>query len=1132
MSKSSITHQDFFVIRTPRSPINQFFSLGVSAEQTREVIYRWLEKPEVQEALYLASPSLLARYNSHQGKLIALTKSTEDECSEHATKALTEKQKKAEVKQTKKLEQSLLKYMLRMCARPTPFGLFSGIHQGRISNETQLLTHDLLKDSRKTRLDIFYLSALKEHFLKANARTEKLKYYPNASHYFVANQCRYIEAYQSNETRQYRLSAVEKDEYFCFVLSQAKGGISFDKLVSAFISHYSVSADNVTTLSSVSCNETLLLTPEVNNDEVLERTEVEEYLQELIDEAILVADIALPLTGDAPDSAFIRSLNEIGEQETADHLSTALHQLQQFDAKELSKASDYQSVLSLLNELPVKPEENKLFQTDVYRSFEQCQLDSKVTEKLREKLLLLHSLQTPVNSIFSDFITKFNQRFEGQFVPLDLLLDEESGIGFSNETGYEAPLLAGLHLQSNRGGNSVSKPLSILDNAINRAITLPSNRNKKTITLTSKVLKEKLNKSASVSELPASFAAMISLFEKTGINVTSTKSSQDAEKEFLIKFNGCYGPSSANLLGRFCHLDEQLKADVANQLTKESEHSPDVIFAEIVHMPEGRPGNVIARPHLRQYEIVFLADSTLESEYQIPISDLYVWVEGQQVKLWSKRLKKQVIPRLSCAHNYSSRSLSAYKFLCMLQHPGNSTPGFSLPQSQVHSCFVPRVMLDNLILSERVWRIERALLVDLLDINKSGDNTINAKKWNQLLEEYQIEEQVTYARGDNILQLNLLNPMMLEVLLVETQGQTQVELKESLNQQYTTPVKSSSGDSYANELIIPFFNKGAKVHQHSHDNPQANIESKSISRRFSPGSEWLSLKIYSGNTAIDNLLAESLLPLINENLSLFEKWFFIRYGDPQWHLRLRFFGKPEVLYGVLLPKLNALIEPMIAVGELHKAELFTYEREVERYGGPESMALVESLFMTDSQLISETVQFELAHEEEIRWRVALLMTDKLLTAFDYSSKQKLDFISRLRTGFGQEFNESSHLRKQLGNKYKNVEQQLRADFNFDLETNQLAKEALNNGSEEALNNYSEEKLSQLLQHWYKASLPAIEKLLSLINSEQGLKCSKDTLLSSILHMHNNRLFKAYGREHELVMHDFLRRYYFSTGKRA
>ena len=47
--------------------------------------------------------------------------------------------------------------------------------------------------------------------------------------------------------------------------------------------------------------------------------------------------------------------------------------------------------------------------------------------------------------------------------------------------------------------------------------------------------------------------------------------------------------------------------------------------------------------------------------------------------------------------------------------------------------------------------------------------------------------------------------------------------------------------------------------------------------QFSAGSEWLSLKIYSGNSLVEQLLSEKLLPLIESNKNLFNKWFFIRY---------------------------------------------------------------------------------------------------------------------------------------------------------------------------------------------------------------------------------------------------------------
>ncbi|MFT4927845.1 MAG: thiopeptide-type bacteriocin biosynthesis protein [Phenylobacterium sp.] len=1084
MSKTNIKHQDFFVIRTPRMPLTALDALGTDVVQTRQALKNWMAKPQVKEALYLASPSLLERLEPAMAKPSSLPS---EESSEQPPSALGDKKaKKNQLKQQKKLEQALLKYMIRMCSRPTPFGLFSGIHMGQFGDETHILSDDLNLDNRKTRLDIFYLSALKEHFLQANARSNQLQYYPNSSHYFVADHCRYIEAYQSDETRQYRLSAIESDEHFCFLLSEAKKGVNFDQLVTSFVQQY----------------------PEAEQEEVVD------YVQALIDEGVLIGDIPLPLTGDSPDTTLVGSLSKIGESDTAEQLTKVLAQLQNVDNQQRGEVADYKQILTQLTDLPVKAQENKLFQSDIYRSFSHCQLEQHQLKGLLKQLKLLKGLGKQRPETFTDFIKRFNQRFEGQFVPLDRLLDEESGISFSSETGYEAPLLAGLHLNSNRSATPPGNVATKLDLLIIEQMSLPQNQGAAVLQLSSNKLTEALDKPVDDDQLPASFAAMVSLYvDKTA----------DGERP-LLKFCGCFGPSAANLLGRFCHLNEGLKDNLVSHLNNESNHSKDVIFAEIVHMPEGRPGNVIARPHLRQYEIVFLADSSLADQYQIPLSDLHVWVEGGKIKLWSKRLNKQVIPRLSSAHNYSSRSLSAYKFLSMLQHQYAVPPMFGLPGALESARFSPRIMLDNLILAEKTWRIPRKDLEKLLNNTaENQDDELDNKQWQSLKSEYQLDDQVCYAIRDNVLQLNLTNPMMLAVLLSETKGHINVELKEALGVIYKTPVKSAEGESYANEVIIPLFNANATVHHHYHDDPQANISAKPIKRRFSPGSEWLSIKIYCGNTAGDALLSEYLLPLIELCAPYYKKWFFIRYGDPDWHLRLRFYGEPADLCGQLLPKLSNLLDPMVENGEIHKVELFTYEREVERYGGPASMALIESLFMADAVLVAKTGQLEGDCEQELRWRIAMLMTDQLLTAFNYTSAQKLTLISSLRAGFGKEFSESNQLRKQLGVKFKDLQEQMKTDF-------ELYKKDESEIDNEAHTLYL--KVRQLVKDWYQQALPTIEALNQLIASDGGIKCAKDSLLGSLLHMHNNRMFKAYGREHELVMHDFLRRYYFSANKRG
>src|SRR6185295_7783108 len=96
----------------------------------------------------------------------------------------------------------------------------------------------------------------------------------------------------------------------------------------------------------------------------------------------------------------------------------------------------------------------------------------------------------------------------------------------------------------------------------------------------------------------------------------------------------------------------------------------EAVFAEIVHLPEGRIGNIAARPVLRAYEIPYLGCSGAALDRQIPVTDLRVAVRGGRVRLRSERLGREVIPRLTCAHNFSRRSLGLYRFLCALQLEG------------------------------------------------------------------------------------------------------------------------------------------------------------------------------------------------------------------------------------------------------------------------------------------------------------------------------------------------------------------------------------------------------------------------------------------------------------------------------
>src|SRR5262249_52939312 len=103
--------------------------------------------------------------------------------------------------------------------------------------------------------------------------------------------------------------------------------------------------------------------------------------------------------------------------------------------------------------------------------------------------------------------------------------------------------------------------------------------------------------------------------------------------EFTYHLASAFGPSGVTLLGRFAHADRALEERVREHLREEEALRKDAVFAEVVHLPEGRLGNVIFRPVLRGHEIPFLGRSG--GGLPIPITDLLVSVEAGRIVLRS-----------------------------------------------------------------------------------------------------------------------------------------------------------------------------------------------------------------------------------------------------------------------------------------------------------------------------------------------------------------------------------------------------------------------------------------------------------------------------------------------------------------
>ena len=192
-------------------------------------------------------------------------------------------------------------------------------------------------------------------------------------------------------------------------------------------------------------------------------------------------------------------------------------------------------------------------------------------------------------------------------------------------------------------------------------------------------------------------------------------------------------------------------------------------------------------------------------------------------------------------------------------------------------------------------------------------------------------------------------------------------------------------------------------------------------RIFMPGSEWLYFKIYTGTKTGDDILKNELYEFVHDlcNNNIIDQWFFIRYNDPDFHLRLRLHFNNTNSLGYVFELFFKKFSPLLDSGFIWRIQCDTYLREIERYGDS-SILLIEKLFFLDSKFIIQLLQnLDNSNFDGERWKLSLVLIDSFLTAFSLSTKQRIDILDFLSKSFKNEFGFTHHqMTKLLNDKFR------------------------------------------------------------------------------------------------------------------
>jgi thiopeptide-type bacteriocin biosynthesis protein len=948
------------------------------------------------------------------------------------------------------------RYLNRMCFRCTPFGMFATASYATLRSSRSAWTLDEAASragiERTVRIDGKALGALCNKLERQPVRASR--YAVNASLYVVGEKYRFVDWSDLPGTaRAFELAEIDRHP-----------------LVDALVEAMGQSSLDVDALES-------LLRELAAPDEIDQAA----LVGDLVDAHVLVPAISLdPLNAD-PARALAAALAAHPQHGRIDkdllHLDLALRAVPPVAAVE-----HYMQMDARISELTGAATPGTAIRVDAFRADDGMAIDAAQVEAAIDAIDYLSDRFSIRHNPLDAFCEAFSRRYGGGAVPLMEALDPEAGIGYGNAATDKLLDQLGIRRRADRRSSIRLSPFDdwLLDRIQRDPLSLCSRE----IAFTRKDL----------AHVPLTCKGTDGPGMHALLRFPAMRDA-DGTRSRTTVLGGLDGAGALQLISRFCHGDPRLLAAARESAREtESESGNGLVHAEIAYLPGGRAANVLARPPLWTYRINLIEPAAEPGEFDLPVSDLMLTVEGRDAMLWSRRLGKRVIPHLTSAHNPEQPgNLAVYRFLCALQTHGTRALAFNWGPMFQSFEYRPRLRFEQLVLAPARWHLRAASLAELGAMPVAEQ----AAALSTLLRDRHAPRRIELEEGDNSLLLDLDDSFDLEQLLRVARKGRELVFSEVLDDVDDDGLIDGQA-TWRNEIVVPlhrpvrFPQVPAPVLQR--DLPQL------------PLAQALYVKLYGGPEVLDT----RMLPLAVEWVAAQRRagaivnWFFIRYADPDWHLRLRVFPVPGQHLRVL-EQLIGLAEQSQQKGLLSRFELTAYEREMARYGGPEHIERNEMLFCIDSDLAAQILDANIfGSARPSRWLIALVTIDALLRDFGLTLAERLRLMTNLAAGFKEEFALGKQATVRLGDLYRQHADEIIAALTMSVGAPRWASQL------RALCDGASERRRSLALPMLGAD-PLAQPALGIVSSQVHMLC--------------NRLFAGHGREYEVLVYDFLARAY-------
>jgi len=965
---------DGFLLRAPALPVHPFHQLATAhAEEdtsapdletvlqrqrsaTHQLLRALSAHPQVELAIAIASSSL------HQGLL------------QWRLGALSPRR-------INKTAASLLRYLIRMSTRPTPFGLFSGVGLGSFGQRTTLQLGTPAIEHIRSRPDMTWLLAVLKELEASPARVQQLAVHTNQLAYLAGGRV-LLPHTDTYEQKQHQAVSLRATPVVQKTLELAQEPLAYLVLREALLQAF----------------------PEATAEQV------ERLLWQLWEHGLLVSHLHPPLTTAHPARYLYEQLETLQGAETirtllGDVLTTAAALDATGSGGQLEMLPH---LVRLQNTLVSGQTPQPPIQVDSTLSVHSPTLHRRIGEAgARAAELLLRLTPFPEGSpSLKQYRTLFLETYGlNAEVPLLELLSPERGL--DAPAGYTQPPPA------SQAQPSPQRPRQqIRERALQALVQEALNSHRLEVELTEAHLASLETWRPGLGQAPRSLEIYL--------QVQATSREAIDRGEFCAVVSPGPGSQGAGRsFGRFVDvLGEPGTRALQEWLSHEEATQPEAIFAELSYQPpSARASNVAIRPLLRKYEIAVGTTPSVPPERVIRLDDLVVGVSLDRWYLRSQRFNKRVVV---CQLHMLNIALApnACRFIAEIASDGlPALSGFDWGSLSA-APFLPRLTVPHgprarLVLTPACWNLQ------ITTIQPQGEGSEEARRFAGLQQwraHWRVPRYAYLTQADHRLLLDLEHPLMaaelFEALDTLKEGQ-QVVLQELLPDFDHLWLTDTQGASYFAEIVVPLLRRdGLQTHEPAATlraspallpsatsqintiSPHAHVVSQEV-RVCYPGDAWNYVKLYCTTAQQEELIAGPLRDLVSRLRAepLIDRWFFLPYADPHPHLRLRIHSSRNEQIQPALDRLLSWSRELAARGLIQRYSLDTYEREVARYGGPLAIDLLEQVMCLDSELCSQLVAAHYTHRLTLDLlAVAVFSLDRLFACWGYDLEHRLQWL--------------------------------------------------------------------------------------------------------------------------------------------